>query len=178
MRIMSLPVLVICLTAAAFGQSGTGTQLSSSDTDLRLYAEPDKESVRVGEVIRLKVRIKNVSQSPIAIYKNRGWVDPFTLIITDGDGRRVQPTKQVEDFSASQRRREDYVVLQPDEEYQEAMTLNLKDDYHDASRPGDYQVAVVYRGTRGREEAPEGVRLWTAGDPELRADSLRIKVVA
>lgn len=177
MRIMFSPILLICLTAAAFGQSGTAERSHSLGTDLRLYAELDKESVRLGEDIRLKVRVKNVSRSPVAIYKNRGWVDPFTLIVTDGGGRRLRPTKFLEDFSASRRKREDYIVLQPNEEYRDAMTLNLRDDYHDAGLPGDYQVAVVYRGTRGREEAPEGMRLWAAEDPELKAEPLKIKVV-
>ena len=57
------------------------------------------------------------------------------------------------------------------------MSLNLRDEYHGGALPGEYQVLVVFRGARGREEAPEGVRLWTAEEPELKAGPLTIKVV-
>jgi hypothetical protein len=150
----------------------------SADTKhgLQLSVELVKESYRLDETPTLKIRLRNVSQSPIAIYKKMGWGRSSSLTISIsvvqgelGERMFVEDSLDHPPFPA-----EDFILIHPGESVERERLLDLRSD--GIQSPGIYRVTVWYHSPIPREFAPPGLKPWAMENGALQSKPVTLKV--
>src|SRR5712692_7102231 len=155
-----LVTLIVSVMAKDQHRDVRKTEPSDTKDGLQLSIELDKESFRLDETATLKIRLKNVSQSPTAIYKKMGWgpSSSFTISISIvqgelGERRFLEDTLDHPPFPA-----EDFITIRPGESVERERLLDLRGD--GIKSPGIYKVTVWYHSPIPRDFAPPGLKPW------------------
>lgn len=176
----SLAALLVTLIVSVMGANQhrdlRKTEPSNTKDGLQLSVEADKESFRLDETPTLRIKLRNVSQSPIAIYKKMGWgrSSSFTISISVvqgelGERRFLEDALDHPPFPA-----EDFITIRPGESVERERLLDLRGDGIKA--PGVYEVTVRYHSPIPREFAPSGLKLWAMENGVLQSKPVSLKV--
>jgi hypothetical protein len=153
-------------------------QKEASDTKdgLQLSIELDRERLLLGEAATLKIRLKNVSQSPITIYKHLGWgrSSSLTMSLSVVRGALARRTFLEDAQHHPPFPQGDFTTIQPGEFIERERWLDLKSD--GITGPGIYKLTVWYHSPVPREFAPPGLKLWAAENGVLQSKPVTLTV--
>lgn len=172
-------LVVLIMSAMAKNQHRDVRKTQSTDTKdgLQLSIELEKESFRLDETPTMKIRLKNVSQSPIAVYKKMGWgrSSSFAISISAiqgelGERKFLEDALHQPPFPA-----EDFMTIPAGESVERERLLDLRGD--GIKSPGIYKVTVWYHSPIPREFAPPGMKLWAMENGALQSKPVSLKVI-
>jgi hypothetical protein len=168
----------IALSGAAINQRGRVHEGKLSDTrdGLNLSIELDGESYHLDDVAKLKITLKNVSQTPITVFKKFGWgpSSSFIFSISDDRGKEIERTAFADSTHWPPFSKEDFATLEPGESIQQDSELDLEGE--EVKVVGVYHINIWYHSPIPRRSAPEVPNLWSAENGTLRAKPVRFKV--
>ena len=171
-----LVTLIVSVMAKNQHRDVRKTEPSDTKDGLQLSVELDKESFRLDETPTLKIRLRNVSQSPISIYKKMGWgrSSSFTISISVvqgelGERRFLEDALDHPPFPA-----EDFITIRPGESVERERLLDLRGD--GIKSPGIYKATVRYHSPIPREFAPSGLKVWAMENGVLQSKPASLKV--
>lgn len=153
-------------------------RIEPSDTGygLQLLTELDGETFHLQDVAKLKIKLKNVGQGPITIYKHLAWgrSSSFTVFISDEHGKAVRRTFLEDAMHVPPFSKNDFVTIQPSESVETKRLVDMRGDGIKA--PGIYQITVRYHSPVPREFAPEGLEIWAMENGVLQSKPVTFKV--
>jgi hypothetical protein len=148
---------------------------------LQLSFELIGDAFRQNDLIRYRVKLRNVGKDPITVY-NRDWVaSGLQVILLDTKGYRVPPEGFTESASflypltKKNFPEKDFVTLAPEETY--ATTIPICVCNFLIKGPGDYLIAASYDNPVPPYLAPEGVKLWGQNYEKLYTKPVKFEVV-
>lgn len=143
---------------------------------LQLSIELDGEHFGINDVPTLKITLKNISQVPIAIYKNLAWgrSSSLTLSIVDDHEKMVRGTTLADASHVPPFPREDFLTIGPGESVQKESILGLRDE--GIKGLGAYKLVVWYHSPIPRDFAPSGLNLWAMENGVLQSKPVTLKV--
>jgi hypothetical protein len=175
---VSIFLLTITPNGMADKQSRVKPRVKPTDTKegLQLSVELDKESYGLGDTARMKIRLRNLSQTPITIYKNLAWgaSSSFTLSISAISGKLAERTFLDDAMHHPPFPREDFTTIQPGEFVEQERQLDLRGD--GIRTLGVYQIKIRYHSPVPHQFAPEGLKIWAMENGELRSKPVTLKV--
>ncbi|HEY9401161.1 MAG TPA: hypothetical protein VIQ24_00610 [Pyrinomonadaceae bacterium] len=137
----------------------------------------DEKNFRRADTFRIRVKLKNVSQSPITLYKEMswGWLSSLFLGISDGRGRKVDTPFLEHAFPHPPFPKEDFIAIRPGEAIEKVRDVELK--LYEIRKPGTYFVTVWYRSPVPQEFAPEGMKIWAMEEGRLESKPVKFRII-
>jgi hypothetical protein len=178
--ICCLVALLVTITVISMAnkQRHNKRQIEPSDTGygLQLSTELDGETFHLQDVAKLIIKLKNVSQGSITLYKHLAWgrSSSFTMFISDEHGKAVRGTFLEDAMHVPPFSKDDFVTIQPGESVEIKRLVDMRGDGIKAS--GIYQIAVRYHSPVPREFAPEGLEIWAMENGVLQSKPVTFKV--
>lgn len=149
-----------------------------SDTNygLQLSVELKDAVVRLNSRPQIIVELKNVGDTPIAVYKKLEWGQSkgLSFFIKAISGSLAEPTFIPEAFYYPPFPTEDFVTIQPGESFEVKRTISLQ--ILGVKEPGDYQLIVRYRSPVPEDFAPAGLEIWAKEYGPLQTKPIELKV--
>lgn len=149
---------------------------SDSRDGLKIIIQLEKTTYTLAEYPALKVTLKNISQSPLILYKNMGWGAASSLILAIGDsnGKLVQPDvlSDAQDYPPFPIK--DFITLKPNEEF--ILWRRFDWEGQGVSKAGEYSITVWYHSPVSEENAPKGINVWTKEKGTIRSKPFAFKV--
>ena len=169
---------VIVVSSIAGPQRKRNNHALASDTrfGLQLTVQLDRKTFQLEDTPILKIALKNMNETPIAIYKRLGWggSSSFSLIILDEKdkaviGRMIDDAKPAPPFT-----RDDFVVIQPGETIRQERALGFESK--GITTPGVYKFIVMYHSPVPNEFAPKDLVIWPMENGVLQAKPVTFNV--
>lgn len=171
-------LITLAVGSVAKHQHSVKARASASDTKdgLQLSIEIDRDSYRLGDSATMKIRLKNVSRGPIAIFKNLAWgaSASFTLGISADRGKLAQKTFLDDAQHRPPFVAEDFITIQPGELVEQERLIGLRRE--GIKESGVYKVTVWYHSPIPRSFAPEGLQIWAMENGVLRSKPVAFNV--
>ena len=183
-RSVVIKTLIIAFTSVgARGHMGEGQSQSDRHPDptdtrygLQLSAELKDTAVRLNGDTQLIVRLKNVGDKPIAIYKHLGWADAtsLSLYVRVIHGKLKERTFVSEFFTHPPFPREDFVTIQPGKFIERKRLISIRGI--EIEEPGEYSITIYYRSPIPEDFAPAGLEIWAKEYGSLQTKPIDLKV--
>jgi len=143
---------------------------------LELLVEVKDTVVRLNSSPQITVRLKNVSDKPITIYKNLDWGQSkgLSLFIEAIHGKLDAPTFLAEARYSPPFPKEDFVTIQPGEFVESKRLISW--ELLGVKEAGEYRIIVRYRSPIPKDFAPAGLEIWGRENGALRTKPLDLKV--
>ena len=174
-----LLLAIVIQHSAINGHNNAELERQPSDTKqgLRLPVEIDRKIVRMNDAVKAKIRLANVSPSPITIYKEFGWgpSSSFTSTITDMAKKVILSTT----FPDAQDRPpfivEQFITIQPGKSLELERWLDIRSE--GIKVPGEYKYTIWYHSPVSLEFAPSGMEIWPMENGDLESKPITFKVI-
>jgi hypothetical protein len=180
-RVVSfLALLLTVVHSTSFStQSSRKRKVALTDTykGLHVSVTSDRETYNLNDIVSLEIRLKNVGNEPITIYKRFGWgwSSSFFLSVSESSGKTIQPSFLEDHLPYPNFPKEDFTVLQSEESTKIEREIDLKG--YGIKKPGVYFVTVWYRSPVPISFAPEGLKIWPMEYGRLEARRARFRVM-
>jgi hypothetical protein len=160
------------------GQSQSDRPLDSPDTryGLQLSVELRDTTVRLNGDTQIIVRLKNVGDKPIAIYKHLAWADAdsLSLFIEVVQGKLKERDFVSEFFIAPPFPKEDFVTIQPGKFIERTRSISMRE--LEIEEHGEYRMIIRYLSPIPEDFAPAGLELWAREYGPLQTKPIDLKV--
>lgn len=178
---MNFFVLVIAWIAGSFWAEShqLNTKNISENQDLprlEVEASMNAKELDISSTFKLTVKIRNVSETPIHVYKEMAWGRGASLsfAIIDSAGRVVKggmlpDAVDIPPFSVT-----NFQLLEQNEFLSAERWIDLSSQ--GLSRRGRYKLAVSYHSPVARENSPADLTIWAAEDGTVSARPVVFKV--
>lgn len=143
---------------------------------LQLSVKLKDTVVQINSKPQIIVRLKNVSDKPITIYKNLAWGQgkSLSLFIEVIRGKLDGPTFLEEVFFRPPFPKEDFIPIQPGEFIEVKRSISLRN--FGVMEPGDYRIIVRYRSPIPEDFVPAGLEVWAMEYGALQTKPVDLKV--
>jgi hypothetical protein len=149
---------------------------SDSNYGLQLSVELKDTIVRLNSTPQIIVKLKNVGDKPITIYKKLEWGQSkgLSFFIKAISGKLADPTFIPEASYYPPFPKEDFVTIQPGESFEVKRLISLQ--ILGVKEPGDYRLIVRYRSPISEDFAPAGLEIWAKEYGPLQTKPIDLKV--
>jgi len=143
---------------------------------LQLIVELKDTVVHLNSDAQIVLRLKNVGDKPIAIYKHLAWADAtsLSLFIKVIHGKLKDRTFVSEFFITPPFPREDFVTIQPGKFIERKRLISMREI--GIEEPGEYRITICYESPIPGEFAPAGLRIWAMENGPLQIKPIDLKV--
>ena len=180
-----ISMLVIVFTLVCI-HGGLGKVQSQSDRSqdppdtregLQLSVELKDTVVRLNSDTEIIVRLKNVGDKPIAIYKNLVWAEATSLsLFVEAIHGKLEDHAFVKEFPyVPPFPKGDFITIQPGMFIGNNQLISM--EKIGIKEPGHYRIVVHYRSPIPEEFAPSGLEIWAMENGGLQTKPVDIKVI-
>jgi hypothetical protein len=141
-------IFTICVTISGCQNNPSGystiTPQSTENKGLALLLSLDRTEYRVGETAWVTIKIKNVSEEPILVFKCFWPYEILNFETLNSKGENIAPVVSVQYICWAGPYA--YVGLDPDQAIEQAVVVQ---GLNSAKKPGKYTVQVRYKNQHG-----------------------------
>lgn len=175
-------LLFIVVAAESVAQTreriGQATEQNSTNRGLQLSIALDKQTYQMSELAIATITLKNVSSSPIAIYKDFAWGPSASLgfIIENSEGQGLIGAVLNDAQDRPPFPEEESKILKPGESIEIERAFDVNED-SGISEAGTYRAAAWFHSPVWKKYAPETLPVWTKEKGTIFAKRVQFEVV-